>query len=140
VQVRIIAKKLKQTVGSCRINRLLFADDLVPLASPENSFQTYIWSLCSCVRPNGNRNQYEKDRGIMSFHKPKPAYAANKRKHTAAGGGVWAPWALWWYTRGRKTVQRAWYTDWWSKHSSEWAVSFCGDETGVFKHSKVVSF
>jgi len=45
------------TVGSCRINRLLFADDLVLLASSDH-FSACTRSVFCCVRPNRNENQH----------------------------------------------------------------------------------
>jgi len=45
------------TVGSYRINHLLFADDLVLLASSQQS-STCTRSVFSCVRPSQNENQH----------------------------------------------------------------------------------
>ena len=50
---------------------------------------------------------------------------------------VWVPWGginEWW-----KVEQGNWYTDWWSKLSSAWALLLCGHKTGTFKQRKAVS-
>jgi len=46
------------TVGSCRINRLLLADDLVLLASSQQ-FSAGTRSVFCCVRPSRNENQHK---------------------------------------------------------------------------------
>ena len=46
------------TIGSCRINCLLFADDLELLASFSTGSSTCTWSLFCCVRPSRNENQH----------------------------------------------------------------------------------
>jgi len=78
------------TVGSYRINRLLFADDLVLLASSQQS-SACTRSIFSCVRPSRNENQRYEYRGIMALYKSKAVYAASERQYTAAGRDVQAP-------------------------------------------------
>ena len=58
------------TVGSCWINRLLFADGLVLLASPQQSSCTR--SVFCCVRPSWNENQSPKNEVLL--YKPTKVY------------------------------------------------------------------
>jgi len=67
-------------VGSCKINRLLFAYDLVLLYIFSIGSSTCARSVLSCMRPSGNENQHIKDRDILSLQKPKAVYAASKRQ------------------------------------------------------------
>jgi len=60
------------TVGNCKMNHLLFADELV---LHEWIFSTGSW-------------------GIMSVKTPKAVFSASERKYTAAGGNVQVPWVV----------------------------------------------
>jgi len=80
------------TVANCRMNRLLFADELVLHAwiFPMRS-SARIWSAFCCVRPSRNKNQHWKDWGIVSLKTPKAVYSASELKCTAAGGDIQVP-------------------------------------------------
>jgi len=126
------------TFGNCKMNRLLFAVELVlhawivSIGSPAR-----ISLVFYCVRPSRNKKQYWSDWGIMSLKTPKAVYSARERKYTAAGGEVQASWGS--IYEWRKSEQRHWYTDWWSKLSSAWASLHRGCETGAFKDRNAFS-
>jgi len=64
-------------VGSCRINRLVFANDLVLLTSAEPSLQHALNRFC--MQPSLNENQHSNERITMFFPKSKSVHAACKR-------------------------------------------------------------
>jgi len=76
------------TVGSYRINRLLFADALVLLASSQQSLQHSIGFQLRATEPEWKSVKIP--RYYVSL-KPKAVYTASERQHTAAGEEVQAP-------------------------------------------------
>ena len=79
------------TVGSCWINRLLFADCLVLLASFQQSSCTR--SVFCCVRPSWNENQCQKTR----------YYCTNPRQCLQTQGSVSCKWAAIHFSRWRRS-------------------------------------
>ena len=92
------------TVGNCRMNRLLFADELVLHAWIFNSASVRIWLVFWCVRPSRNENQHWKDWGIVSL---KNTQGSAFCKWATAGGDVQVPWGG--IHEWRKSEQRDWY-------------------------------
>jgi len=76
------------TVENCRINCLLFADDLVPLASVWKGASTY--TFC-CVRASRNENTPEKGPDTVYLQNTKPVYATSERQYSSASGKVQVP-------------------------------------------------
>ena len=83
------------TVGSYRINGLLFADDLVLLASSQQHLQHALGQF-SAAHNWARMKIATKKQGIIclsrSRKKPKAVYAANEQQCTARGGEVQVPW------------------------------------------------
>ena len=74
------------TAGSCRINRLVFAGDLVLIASSQRALQHVLDTFsATCDR------KPEWKLSIMSLQKPKSVYAANELHHPAAGKELLVP-------------------------------------------------
>ena len=72
----------------------------------------------------------------MSLQKPKAVYAANERQYTAADGEVqaYSQYSSGVFTSdGKRNKEIDWYTDWWSKRSSAWALSLGGHQNGSFQ-------
>jgi len=74
----------------------------------------------------------------MSLKTLKAVFSACERNYTAAGGGDQVPWGG--IYEWRKSEQRDWYTDWYSKRSSPCALLLRGDETAAFKERKTFTF
>jgi len=92
----------------CRINRLLFADDLVLLASSQQVFQHALDRFATCNQ-TGVKISTNTDRGTSSLQKPKTVHAASKPHYSAAGEEVQVPWGS--IHERRKAEQRDWYTN-----------------------------
>ena len=80
------------TVGSCRINYLLFAGGLVLLASSQQS-SACTRSVFCCMRPRRNEKLVLKipRNYCMSLYKPKAVSATSERHYTAVCGDVQVP-------------------------------------------------
>jgi len=74
-------------IRGCRIDPLLFADDLGLLASLQQSLQHALDRfLAACDRKGMKINTENTE--VLCFHKSKAVYAASQRQFTAAGGEV----------------------------------------------------
>jgi len=79
------------TVGSCRTNRLLTADNLVLLESSEQGLQYALDRFCVARDQVGLKIRFERS-GVLSLQKPKPVRAERELSCTATGGEVQVPW------------------------------------------------
>ena len=78
------------TSVSCRINHLLFADDLVLLASSQQCLQ-HALDRFSAACDRAGRKIYTKYTEVLSLCKPKAVYAASEWHYTGGGEEVQAP-------------------------------------------------
>jgi len=68
---------------------------------------------------------------LRYYVSPKAVFPASERKYTATGGDVEVPWDG--IHEWRKSEQRDWYTNWYSKRSFAWALLLRGDQTESFQ-------
>jgi len=124
------------TSGCCWTNRLIFADDVVVLASSEQGLQHARGSfIAACDQVEINICTTKADilclsRSLCQCMLHVSGYTLQQIEKIE-------------YLRWHSRVTEGWtgrLTGWWSKRSSTWALSLCGQTTRAFKHPRAVNF
>ena len=131
------------SVGSFRINRLLFADELVAryclhlLTGPLLCTLDRFYATCERA---GMKISTKKTGVLCHCRNPRHAvYTTSKRKYTAAGREVQLglPWGG--IHEWRKIEQRDSYREWWKMQFCVTSL-LCAQKIRVFKHLKAFRF
>ena len=125
------------TAGNCRINRLLFADDLVLLISSQQSLQHALDRFSSACDRAGMNINTKNTEGLCLSANPRQCMLqvscttlqeVEKFKHLGEAFASDGRWSQEIDTRLGKA------------HAVLRELSLCGHKTGAVKHHKVVSF
>ena len=82
------------TVGNCRMNRLLFADELVLHACVDFRNRVFITHFIGFLLRATKKKRKLALKRLRCYVSPKAVFSASKRQCTVAGGDVQVPWVV----------------------------------------------